>query len=244
MSVFFFFFFFSSRRRHTRSLCDWSSDVCSSDLATREQRRSRPFWQPSGQGLDEPRVGALNEARVGLLQPTPEVSSEDDQTTGVQRAQSADPTQPIQTTGREHKGVLVEPWLQPGLILYNEKRRQDQRANREPPHSATPNGPYAGDKRHEEAEEYVISRVRQGRDRVPQGRQRIVARRDPEVRGEEQARDQTGHKHKPQPDEAVLRPPLRLVWVAQTNPFVRTTLLDRHFLVRSGYSSSPHAQQG
>src|SRR5438034_11109152 len=25
-------FFLSSRRRHTRSLCDWSSDVCSSDL--------------------------------------------------------------------------------------------------------------------------------------------------------------------------------------------------------------------
>src|SRR5437588_4347988 len=25
-------FFFSSRRRHMRSLCDWSSDVCSSDL--------------------------------------------------------------------------------------------------------------------------------------------------------------------------------------------------------------------
>src|SRR5260370_39235458 len=29
-----FFFFFSSRRRHTRFKCDWSSDVCSSDLAT------------------------------------------------------------------------------------------------------------------------------------------------------------------------------------------------------------------
>src|SRR5207237_9378901 len=29
---FFFFFFFSSRRRHTRFKCDWSSDVCSSDL--------------------------------------------------------------------------------------------------------------------------------------------------------------------------------------------------------------------
>src|SRR5690242_1780097 len=27
-----FFFFFSSRRRHTRLTCDWSSDVCSSDL--------------------------------------------------------------------------------------------------------------------------------------------------------------------------------------------------------------------
>src|SRR5690242_21629255 len=26
------YFFFSSRRRHTRLTCDWSSDVCSSDL--------------------------------------------------------------------------------------------------------------------------------------------------------------------------------------------------------------------
>src|SRR6266496_5481376 len=31
-SFFFCLFFFSSRRRHTRSLRDWSSDVCSSDL--------------------------------------------------------------------------------------------------------------------------------------------------------------------------------------------------------------------
>src|SRR5205085_606672 len=30
-----FFFFFSSRRRHTRFDCDWSSDVCSSDLCAR-----------------------------------------------------------------------------------------------------------------------------------------------------------------------------------------------------------------
>src|SRR2546427_10417602 len=29
-----FLFFFSSRRRHTRFDCDWSSDVCSSDLGT------------------------------------------------------------------------------------------------------------------------------------------------------------------------------------------------------------------
>src|SRR5436190_18484763 len=32
------FFFFSSRRRHTRSLCDWSSDVCSSDLMVKTRR--------------------------------------------------------------------------------------------------------------------------------------------------------------------------------------------------------------
>src|SRR5260221_8265976 len=31
-------FSISSRRRHTRSLCDWSSDVCSSDLVSRLQR--------------------------------------------------------------------------------------------------------------------------------------------------------------------------------------------------------------
>src|SRR5215203_4757187 len=33
------FFFFSSRRRHTRYWRDWSSDVCSSDLPRRWERR-------------------------------------------------------------------------------------------------------------------------------------------------------------------------------------------------------------
>src|SRR5439155_6309904 len=36
--LFFFFFFFSSRRRHTRWPRDWSSDVCSSDLARVDHR--------------------------------------------------------------------------------------------------------------------------------------------------------------------------------------------------------------
>src|SRR3990167_10653525 len=34
--------FFSSRRRHTRFDCDWSSDVCSSDL---HGQRLSLFWQ-------------------------------------------------------------------------------------------------------------------------------------------------------------------------------------------------------
>src|SRR5690242_21633332 len=38
---YFLFFFFSSRRRHTRLTCDWSSDVCSSDLA-------KPQGEPKG----------------------------------------------------------------------------------------------------------------------------------------------------------------------------------------------------
>ena len=36
-------FFFSSRRRHTRSLCDWSSDVCSSDLKVLELSTNEEF---------------------------------------------------------------------------------------------------------------------------------------------------------------------------------------------------------
>src|SRR5215469_15844746 len=38
---FFFFFFFSGRRRHTIALRDWSSDVCSSDLALRRSPGGR-----------------------------------------------------------------------------------------------------------------------------------------------------------------------------------------------------------
>src|SRR5689334_24158819 len=48
-SFLFFFFFFSSRRRHTRWNCDWSSDVCSSDLivaAAAEERFDRQKHSP------------------------------------------------------------------------------------------------------------------------------------------------------------------------------------------------------
>src|SRR5260370_23034914 len=42
-------FFFSSRRRHTRFKCDWSSDVCSSDLAPGFEMhylsRTRGLWR-------------------------------------------------------------------------------------------------------------------------------------------------------------------------------------------------------
>src|SRR5256886_10694885 len=36
-------FFFSSRRRHTRFDCDWSSDVCSSDLLQRMEDDGNAF---------------------------------------------------------------------------------------------------------------------------------------------------------------------------------------------------------
>src|SRR5207249_8659494 len=44
----FFFFFFSSRRRHTRSKRDWSSDVCSSDLASFTSSSATPRPGPGG----------------------------------------------------------------------------------------------------------------------------------------------------------------------------------------------------
>src|SRR2546430_9203860 len=37
----FVYFFFSSRRRHTRFDCDWSSDVCSSDLGPWTEPRTQ-----------------------------------------------------------------------------------------------------------------------------------------------------------------------------------------------------------
>src|SRR2546430_17290770 len=42
--VLIFFFFFSSRRRHTRFDCDWSSDVCSSDLLKSDLPVLVDFW--------------------------------------------------------------------------------------------------------------------------------------------------------------------------------------------------------
>src|SRR2546430_12659986 len=38
-----YIFFFSSRRRHTRFDCDWSSDVCSSDLTEELLQRKKRF---------------------------------------------------------------------------------------------------------------------------------------------------------------------------------------------------------
>src|SRR5690349_10076106 len=47
-------FFFSSRRRHTRSLRDWSSDVCSSDLKAIGELFIRIFESSAG-GLEDAR---------------------------------------------------------------------------------------------------------------------------------------------------------------------------------------------
>src|SRR5690349_25174770 len=61
----FFFFFFSSRRRHTRSLRDWSSDVCSSDL---EERHPRLPTRPTSSAAS---CGGRRGCRSSSRRPTP-----------------------------------------------------------------------------------------------------------------------------------------------------------------------------
>src|SRR6267143_4518684 len=57
--------FFSSRRRHTKWTCDWSSDVCSSDLPVRDPypRRLRRAWLRG-------RVAQRRQNRDGKLPPS------------------------------------------------------------------------------------------------------------------------------------------------------------------------------
>src|SRR2546426_12358564 len=59
------FFFFSSRRRHTRLQGDWSSDVCSSDLA------QLPFQHPLGARNLLFQRGAPTQHRFALIGEVP-----------------------------------------------------------------------------------------------------------------------------------------------------------------------------
>src|SRR3989475_12040174 len=85
-----FFFFFSSRRRHTRFDCDWSSDVCSSDLTLGSVTRpaeALPLTQPAitaqikaleeelGVALFDRRPGRISLTRAGeaLMEPARQV---------------------------------------------------------------------------------------------------------------------------------------------------------------------------
>src|SRR6267142_1108737 len=87
LSCFLFFFFFSSRRRHTRLTCDWSSDVCSSDLVVKlscvqvvltarsivdvschvSMRLERPLSQPLALPWMKDQILRLPEASVNVV---------------------------------------------------------------------------------------------------------------------------------------------------------------------------------
>src|SRR5260370_40591662 len=79
MFYLFLFFFFSSRRRHTRFKCDWSSDVCSSDLKDDEfdpARQAHYVLQSEAlhrglatESLDEPPLNAGAEIADAMERP-------------------------------------------------------------------------------------------------------------------------------------------------------------------------------
>src|SRR5260370_32335810 len=93
-----YFFFFSSRRRHTRFKCDWSSDVCSSDLAepaaivepepiaiqpeaepvfAQAEAMDAPEFEPIGQGQPIPQLTLIEEASmIDITEPEPAGFSE------------------------------------------------------------------------------------------------------------------------------------------------------------------------
>src|SRR2546429_836040 len=61
------FFFFSSRRRHTRCSRDWSSDVCSSDLALRLVKGE---WPSTGRRAKRSFPSSYPRLHARLCEPT------------------------------------------------------------------------------------------------------------------------------------------------------------------------------
>src|SRR6266567_5265621 len=67
MCHFVFFFFFSSRRRHTRFDCDWSSDVCSSDLAVLYDAVTQRIFTFNGDAHSATVIDAVSGKRIGHI---------------------------------------------------------------------------------------------------------------------------------------------------------------------------------
>src|SRR5438876_3769560 len=86
-------FFFSSRRRHTRWTGDWSSDVCSSDLAYRPLRDGTPAWFRIRLGPLEDAVVLRHLERV-VPDPKPRGGPVAKRAVGVRRAPARDPPLP------------------------------------------------------------------------------------------------------------------------------------------------------
>src|SRR6266496_831626 len=103
------FFFFSSRRRHTRSLRDWSSDVCSSDLLACEG------WARLGR-IPE---GDVAEIRTRAVAPTPERVEEIEEVTNHDVAAFVQAVaEPIGPAGRWiHFGLTSSDLLDTALAL-------------------------------------------------------------------------------------------------------------------------------
>src|SRR5690625_4328751 len=63
-------FFFSSRRRHTRWPRDWSSDVCSSDLAREKEQQEKARMRGEKRNRNKPKDEPIKMREFDLNEPT------------------------------------------------------------------------------------------------------------------------------------------------------------------------------
>src|SRR5260370_35875063 len=104
-------FFFSSRRRHTRFKCDWSSDVCSSDLCPRAVADFEPDPRQRGdrlaaQGPVEEQIGrASGRERVEISVVAVSLKKK------LRRGLAIDSTVDIFTFYVPHRHAYGEQWL-------------------------------------------------------------------------------------------------------------------------------------
>src|SRR6266496_6475869 len=104
-------FFFSSRRRHTRSLRDWSSDVCSSDLAMRP--RSRHAVASSGVACHLAPVALMSSERIAAF--AYHDVTDDPRDSGFHGA-GALPFKLGRTAFARHLDAMAETGAQPQLV--------------------------------------------------------------------------------------------------------------------------------
>src|SRR2546422_404196 len=124
------FFFFSSRRRHTRCSRDWSSDVCSSDLASLEAEAGLPgaaesLYRTGLAGLGDkiaPEIAWRLHAGLGLAR---HAQGRDDDATRELRAALAEIERPSRSLAlaERRSAFLADKWDVYGQLALIERAR-------------------------------------------------------------------------------------------------------------------------
>src|SRR6266478_766601 len=122
--MYFFFFFFSSRRRHTRFDCDWSSDVCSSDLELARIKLRREAWQKNP-AINLSEVRRLMLALESAIEGVETIYSKHDE---LKALQSLDRLIESSEIGRSK--VMIEP--REPLLIINQAPTQTADADHAP----------------------------------------------------------------------------------------------------------------
>src|SRR4029077_1802100 len=132
---FIFFFFFSSRRRHTRFKCDWSSDVCSSDLsrsgtfrAPESNTRTRTMFAVIKTGGKQYRVAAEDVLQIEKVKGDPGeiIQFGEVLLLGGDEVKLGAPT----VAGASVAAEVLEQGRGPKVIAFKKRRRKNSRRKR------------------------------------------------------------------------------------------------------------------